>query len=105
MTNNEEVFMKFLKAIAVAASISCVAALAFANTVTSTVTSTGVVKYYYDSKGFGYITDDSTKKDVFVKNVNIVATSARTLQTGDKVKFNIRTTNGASPEAVNVVKY
>lgn len=44
----------------------------------------GTVKFFNESKGFGFITDDETGKDIFV---HITALSGETLNEGDKVEY------------------
>ena len=62
----------------------------------------GTVKWFNESKGFGFISaDDGT--DVFVHHTAIVADGFKTLSEGDKVEFEI--VNGAKgPGAANVKK-
>jgi CspA family cold shock protein len=52
---------------------------------------TGSVKWFNGRKGYGFILDDETKTDVFVHYSAIVAkeNEFRTLNEGDKVKFEI----------------
>ena len=45
---------------------------------------TGTVKFFNESKGFGFITNDETNQDVFV---HITALNGLRLQEGDKVEF------------------
>lgn len=48
----------------------------------------GTVKWFNDSKGFGFITPESGP-DVFVHHTAIAAEGFRTLSEGDKVQFNV----------------
>lgn len=48
---------------------------------------TGIVKIFKNDKGFGFITDDKTKKDIFVHFSAINAEGYRTLEVGQKVTF------------------
>lgn len=48
----------------------------------------GTVKWFNDSKGYGFITSDEGQ-DVFVHHTDIQADGYRTLQEGAKVSFEI----------------
>ena len=64
---------------------------------------TGTVKWFNDSKGFGFIAPDSGSKDVFVHHSAIVADGYRSLAEGEKVEFSVE--QGAKgPAAANVQK-
>ena len=45
---------------------------------------TGTVKFFIESKGFGFITDDETGKDIFVHATGL---KAEELKEGDKVSY------------------
>jgi len=61
----------------------------------------GTVKWFNDSKGYGFITPDDGAKDVFVHFSNIVGEGFKTLAEGARVEFETREgTKG--PEATNV---
>jgi len=62
---------------------------------------TGTVKWFNDSKGFGYITPDDGSKDVFVHFSAIAAAGFKTLKEQDKVQFDVED-NPKGPRAANV---
>ncbi|KLO02076.1 cold-shock protein [Morganella morganii] len=65
-------------------------------------TMTGSVKWFNESKGFGFITPADGSKDVFVHFSAIQSDSFRTLYEGQNVTFNVE--DGAKgPSAANVV--
>ena len=45
---------------------------------------TGTVKFFNDSKGYGFITDEETGKDIFVHASGI---NAEELREGDRVSY------------------
>jgi CspA family cold shock protein len=61
----------------------------------------GTVKWFNDSKGYGFITPDEGSKDLFVHHSNIVGSGFKSLAEGARVQFEQR--EGAKgPEATNV---
>ncbi|QQY78277.1 cold-shock protein [Mycoplasma mycoides subsp. capri] len=50
---------------------------------------TGTVKWFNDEKGFGFITNDSDNKDVFVYFSNINVNGYKTLEQGQKVTYEL----------------
>jgi CspA family cold shock protein len=61
----------------------------------------GTVKWFNDSKGYGFIAPDGGGKDVFVHFSQIAGEGFKTLTEGAKVEFETR--EGAKgPEATNV---
>ncbi len=62
---------------------------------------TGTVKWFNESKGFGFITPDDGSKDVFVHFSVIASEGFRTLAEGQQVTFDVE--NGPKgPQAANV---
>jgi CspA family cold shock protein len=50
---------------------------------------TGTVKWFNDSKGFGFITQDNGGEDVFCHHTAIIAEGFRSLAEGQKVEFEV----------------
>ena len=64
---------------------------------------TGTVKWFNDSKGFGFITREGGEKDCFVHHSAIQGGGYKTLTEGDRVEFDVA--QGAKgPAAGNVTK-
>jgi cold shock protein len=51
---------------------------------------TGVVKWFNDSKGFGYIRQEGMMEDIMVHHTSINMKGFRTLKTGALVEFEIK---------------
>ena len=49
----------------------------------------GTVKWFNDSKGFGFISLDDGSKDVFVHHTAITMDGFRTLAEGQRVEFDV----------------
>ena len=49
----------------------------------------GTVKWFNDAKGFGFITQDGSDKDIFVHYTAISGEGFRTLREGEQVTFEI----------------
>ena len=62
---------------------------------------TGTVKWFNESKGFGFITPDDGSKDVFVHFSAIASEGFRTLAVGQQVSFNVED-GPKGPQATNV---
>jgi CspA family cold shock protein len=64
---------------------------------------TGRVKWFNDSKGFGFITPEDGSKDCFVPHSAIKGNGFKSLAEGDRVEFDVvQGTKG--PAAENVTK-
>ncbi len=64
---------------------------------------TGVVKWFSNQKGYGFITRENSGKDVFVHHTAIAGDGYKTLAEGQRVKFQIAHTEKGD-QASNVVK-
>ena len=62
---------------------------------------TGVVKWFSDEKGFGFITPDDGGQDAFVHFSAIQADGFRTLAEGAKVEYELGE-SAKGPQATNV---
>lgn len=63
---------------------------------------TGTVKWFNDSKGFGFLTRDDGEKDVFVHHSAIQGEGFKSLSEGQKVEFEV-VQGQKGPAAENVV--
>ncbi len=63
---------------------------------------TGTVKWFNDSKGYGFITPDEGGKDLFVHHSQIQGEGFKSLAEGAKVEFEPRE-GQKGPEATSVV--
>jgi cold shock protein len=62
---------------------------------------TGTVKWFNDSKGYGFIAPEDGGKDLFVHHSNIVGNGFKSLSEGAKVNFEQRE-GSKGPEAYDV---
>ena len=63
----------------------------------------GTVKWFNDSKGFGFITPADGSKDVFVHHTAISGEGFKSLQEGDHVQYDV-TRGPKGPQAEDVRK-
>ena len=62
---------------------------------------TGTVKWFDSQKGFGFITNEQSGKDIFVHFSGIALNGFKTLEEGQQVSFDI-TQGPRGEQAVNV---
>ncbi len=65
--------------------------------------STGTVKWFNDSKGFGFITSEGGEKDLFVHHSAIQGEGFKPLAEGERVEFDV-VQGKKGPAAENVTK-
>jgi len=63
---------------------------------------TGTVKWFNDTKGYGFIAPDGGKKDVFVHISALERSGLRTLADDQKVTFDIEAGRDGRESAVNI---
>lgn len=64
-------------------------------------TTTGTVKWFNETKGFGFI-EQASGPDVFAHFSEIASTGFKTLQEGQRVQFNV-TQGQKGPQAAKIV--
>ena len=62
---------------------------------------TGVVKWFNNTKGFGFILPDGGEEELFVHYTSIVSEGFKTLEEGAKVSYEVAD-GQKGPAAVNV---
>jgi cold shock protein len=62
----------------------------------------GIVKWFNDAKGYGFITPDEGLKDLFVHRSNIAGEGFKSLREGARVEYEQRE-GSKGAEATNVV--
>ncbi|MBU0571839.1 MAG: cold-shock protein [Candidatus Omnitrophica bacterium] len=63
----------------------------------------GTVKWFNNSKGYGFITPEDGSQDVFVHHSSIQGEGYKSLDEGQSVEFEVQQ-GQKGPEAINVAK-
>jgi CspA family cold shock protein len=64
---------------------------------------TGTVKWFNDTKGFGFIAPEDGSKDCFVHHTAIQGSGFKSLAEGERVEFDI-VADAKGPKAANVTR-
>lgn len=64
---------------------------------------TGTVKWFNDTKGFGFITPEDGSKDCFVHHSSIQGSGFKSLAEGERVEFDM-IMEAKGPKATNVTR-
>ncbi len=65
--------------------------------------SSGKIKWFNSTKGYGFIVDDENSKDVFVHISAMKSAGIESLDEGDEVTYEIEENNGKT-NAINLAK-
>ncbi len=50
----------------------------------------GIVKWFSNQKGYGFVTPEGSEKDIFVHFSSIISEGFKTLKQGDEVEFEVK---------------
>ena len=64
---------------------------------------TGTVKWYNTEKGYGFVTPNNFKKDIFIHRSALEAARLNTLDENQKIEFDIEEKQGKT-SAINISK-
>ena len=63
---------------------------------------TGTVKWFNETKGYGFIEVDGENNDVFVHKTAVIKAGLQTLRENDKVSFDLEENNKGKFSAVDI---
>ena len=63
----------------------------------------GKIKWFNSKKGYGFITEDKTNKDIFLHVSALEDSKLRVLKEEQKIKFDIKNEKD-KPQAINIKK-
>ena len=64
----------------------------------------GKIKWFNDKKGYGFITEDETNKDIFLHVSALEQSKLRVLKEEQKIKFDIKEEKNKL-QAINIKKF
>lgn len=64
---------------------------------------TGTVKWYNSEKGYGFVTPNNSKKDIFIHRSALEAARLNTLDENQKIEFDIEEKQGKT-SVINISK-
>lgn len=66
------------------------------------MTTTGIVKWFNPTKGYGFVAPDEGGKDVFVHISAVQKAGLRTLSQGEKISFDVESQKDGRAAAINL---
>lgn len=63
---------------------------------------TGTVKWYSDTKGYGFLVPHETGKDIFVHVTELEKARLSALEAGQKIEYEVKTSRGGKVAACNL---
>jgi cold shock protein len=70
----------------------------------SKMRTTGVVSWFNDGRGFGFISRDDVREDIFVHFSALQGDGYKSLTQGERVEFDVALGRDRRPQAENVVR-
>ena len=63
---------------------------------------TGTVKFFNETKGFGFVTPDDGGKDLFLHFSAIMSSGFKTVSEGQRVSYSVENAGAKGPSCTNV---